>query len=268
MDLAVAFHADIEPPPTAPIAKPFLTASWRDFLMLSYEVEPRIFDPYIPPGTELDDWRGRHFVSLVGFRFCDARLFGVRIPWHQAFAEVNLRFYVRRRVSGTWRRGVVFIRELAAKRAVAAVAKWFFGERFQYVPLKCRVDRTLHHSNNAAADELHAPQHIEYTWRDSGSEFLVAADILDTARRPEPDSLAEFVVEHYWAYNAARRSGTNEFRVIHPPWQIAPADGALTGDAYRQYGPRFAPFLRGHPAAAFWADGSAVRVYKGRRINR
>ena len=193
---------------------------------------------------------GPLFVSLVGFRFCDARLFGVRIPWHQHFAEVNLRFYVRRRVDGAWRRGVVFLRELAAKRAVAAVAKWFYGERFRRVPLQCRVDRP-------AADSRDAPRRIEYAWRDRGRDYLLAGDVLDAPQTPEPDSLAEFVVEHYWAYTAARRGGANEYLVTHPPWRIAPADGVFTGDAYRQYGPRFAPFLRGEPASAFWADGSA-----------
>jgi uncharacterized protein len=256
MELAVDVPVRIEPPPTAPDAKAFLTASWRDFLMLSYEIEPRVLDAYIPPGTELDQWQGRCFVSLVGFRFDDARLFGVRIPWHQHFAEVNLRFYARRRVAGAWRRGVVFLRELAAKRAVTAVAKWFYGERFRYVPLQCRVE---------GQSRGNAPRRIEYAWRDRGGDFLLAGEVLDAPQMPEPGSLEEFVVEHYWAYNAARRGGATEYLVTHPPWRIATADGAFTGDAYRQYGPRFAPFLRGEPASAFWADGSGVEVFRGSR---
>jgi uncharacterized protein YqjF (DUF2071 family) len=55
-------------------------------------------------------------VSVVGFRFLDTRVLGVRVPWHSHFDEVNLRFYVRRRLpDGELRRGVVFVRELVPR---------------------------------------------------------------------------------------------------------------------------------------------------------
>jgi uncharacterized protein YqjF (DUF2071 family) len=47
----------------------FLSAEWRDLVMLNYEVSPRLLHPYVPRGTELDSFEGKTFVSLVGFRF-------------------------------------------------------------------------------------------------------------------------------------------------------------------------------------------------------
>lgn len=260
----------IEPMPVAsPGSRPFLTAAWRDFLMLSYEIEPAVLRPFIPHGTELDEWHGRAFISLVGFRFCEARLFGIRIPGHQEFAEVNLRFYVRRQVENRWRRGVVFLRELAGKRCVAMVARWFYGERFRRVAMGCTHDRAAHLSAGAIAglgDALPAPDNIAFTWRDRGRDYRLAGATLGPPRVPPVDSLAEFIADHYWAYTATPRGAVYEYLVPHPPWRVAESAGEFTGDAYRQYGPRFAPYLAGVPVNAFWASGSRVSVFRGTRL--
>ena len=107
----------------------FLTAEWRYLAMLNYAVDPQVLLPRVPAGTELDFFDGQTFVSLVGFLFRDTRVLGLRIPGHQTFEEVNLRFYVRRgangrTVDGEVRRGVVFVREIVPRWAIAAVARW------------------------------------------------------------------------------------------------------------------------------------------------
>lgn len=81
----------------------FLTAEWRHLAMLNFEIDPAAVRPLVPAGTELDDWRGRTFVSLVGFMFLNTRVLGVGVPRHRDFEEVNLRFYVRRPGSSTAR---------------------------------------------------------------------------------------------------------------------------------------------------------------------
>ena len=107
---------------------PFLTAEWRSLAMLNYVVDPALLAPMVPRGTELDSFDGRTYMSLVGFRFERTRVRGIWIPLHSDFDEVNLRFYVRRRVSGEIRRGVVFIREVVPRWAIAAVARAVYGE--------------------------------------------------------------------------------------------------------------------------------------------
>src|SRR5689334_2274538 len=103
--------------------RPFLRAEWRDLVMLNYESPAGLLDPLVPAGVELDRWRGTLYVSVVGFLFRDTRVLGIPIPFHRTFEEVNLRFYVRRELDGDVRRGVVFVRELVPRRAIATVAR-------------------------------------------------------------------------------------------------------------------------------------------------
>ena len=58
-----------------------------------------------------------------------------------------------------------------------------------------------------------------------------------------------------------------EYLVAHRPWKVSPATAVeFNCDVAALYGRQFAPFLRGDPASAFWADGSAIRVYPGRLL--
>tara|TARA_R110000765_G_scaffold255303_1_gene356043 strand:+ start:861 stop:1103 length:243 start_codon:yes stop_codon:yes gene_type:complete len=74
----------------------FLKAEWRKLAFANYEVDPSILATYVPPGTELDLYLGKCFVSLIGFLFLNTKIVGIRIPFHGKVEEVNLRFYIRR----------------------------------------------------------------------------------------------------------------------------------------------------------------------------
>ena len=103
--------------------------------MFNYSVDSALLQPFCPSGTELDSFEGQTYVSLVGFQFNDTRVAGFAIPFHRSFEEVNLRFYVRR----SEKRGVVFIRELVPKLAIAATARLFYGEKYSRVPMAHRI---------------------------------------------------------------------------------------------------------------------------------
>ena len=120
---------------------PFLTAEWRALLMVNYAIEPAVLAPHLPRGLELDLWQGEALVSMVGFLFLQTRVLGVPVPFHQNFAEVNLRFYVRRQTPGGWQRGVVFIREIVPHFAIAAVARAAYNEPYIALPMRHRVPR-------------------------------------------------------------------------------------------------------------------------------
>src|SRR4051794_16969630 len=108
----------------------FLTADWRSLAMLNYEVEPAVLRKLVPPGTEHDSFDGCIYVTMVGFLFLQTRVLGVPIPGHLNFEEVNLRFYVRRRAGEEWRRGVVFVKEIVPRYAIAAVARGIYNENY------------------------------------------------------------------------------------------------------------------------------------------
>ena len=70
----------------------FLTAEWRHLVLLNYAVERTLLEPLVPPCLELDEFEGSTYVSVVGFLFLRARVFGIAFPFHRNFEEVNLRF--------------------------------------------------------------------------------------------------------------------------------------------------------------------------------
>ena len=120
----------------------FLTAEWRHLAMLNYEADPKLLAPFVPSGTELDLWNGKNFVSVVGFLFQKTRVLGIPVPFHRNFEEVNLRFYVRRKAPDGWRRGVVFIKELVPRRAIAWTARTFYNEPYLALPMAHQIETT------------------------------------------------------------------------------------------------------------------------------
>jgi uncharacterized protein len=229
--------------------KRFLTANWRYLAMLNFVVDPTILTPLTPPGTELDFENGETFVSVVGFLFLDARLLGLPIPLHRDFEEVNLRFYVRRKSADTWRRGVVFVRELVPRRAIALVARACYRENYFAVPMKHDVE---HVDLNLS---------IEYSWR-RGRKWESLKMTATGEPQPIPGgSHAEFITEHYWGYTSFR-SGCGEYRVEHPRWKIwNVSDFELNADVATLYGEQFAGTLSQPPRSAFIADGSPITVH-------
>jgi uncharacterized protein YqjF (DUF2071 family) len=221
--------------------------------MLNYEVEPGLLQPRVPPGTELDSWHGRTFASVVAFRFLNTRLFGLAVPLHRDFDEVNLRFYVRRRAADGWRRGVVVVREFVPRLALAAVARLVYGEPYTAVPMRHSVETER--------------GHVRYEWLYEGQWCALETSFGGQARLPEEGSLEAFLVEHYWGYTSRRGGGSSEYRVEHPPWRLwAGASASLQCDVASLYGPEFVAPLSGSPATAFVADGSAVTVHRGVRV--
>lgn len=224
--------------------------------MLNYEIAERLLLPLVPAGVELDRWRGRAYVSVVGFRFVDTRVCGVAVPGHTRFEEVNLRFYVRREVGGELRRGVVFIHELVPRRAIALIARLKYNEPYRAV--------RMHHMIESVGDGRTAR---EYAWRAGREWARVRATTIGEARPLASGSEEEFITEHYWGYTRQRDGGTIEYRVEHPRWNVWQADSArLDGDVTPVYGPELAHALNGSPRSAFVADGSRVTVFAPERI--
>lgn len=108
--------------------------------MCSYEVDPALLLPRVLPGTELDLWHGKAYVSLVAFLFLNTRLLGIPIPFHRNFEEANLRFYVQRTERDVVKRGVVFIKEIVPRWAIAAVARLVYNENYISMPMSHRFE--------------------------------------------------------------------------------------------------------------------------------
>jgi hypothetical protein len=223
--------------------------------MLNYEVEPSLLRGYLPPGTVLDSFQGRTYVSLVGFRFCHTKLLGwFPVPFHANFDEINLRFYVRRK-EGDNRRGVVFIAEVVPRRAIAATARIVYGENYTYFPMRHRIE-TEGVSRTA-----------EYQWQLAHQWCGLSAQTVGLPAYPQERSLEQFITEHYWGYATRRSGGCVEYHVSHAPWQVwATVNAGFEGDASALYGGELATVLQRRPDCAFVADGSSVIVFRGNRV--
>lgn len=227
--------------------------------MLNYVVDPAIVAPLVPPGTEIDYENGETFVSVVGFLFLDTRILGMPIPLHRDFEEVNLRFYVRKKSADTWRRGVVFVRELVPKRAIALIARAFYGEPYLALPMKHDIEHV----------DLRVK--VEYSWRRGSKWEFIKMGATGEPQKIPAGSHAEFITEHYWGYTAVRarhaeanerrRTGCNEYRVEHPRWKVWNADTfEFRGDVAGLYGKQFVETLAAAPRSAFIAEGSPIQV--------
>jgi uncharacterized protein YqjF (DUF2071 family) len=212
--------------------------------------------PLVPAGTELDAWEGDAYVSLVGFQFRDVRVKGLAIPFHRHFPEVNLRFYVRYKDEGKWKRGVVFVREIVPLRAVTFVANNLFHERYITLPMHYHA-----HSSDAAGLE------VSYSWKYRGRWNQLSAKAAVPAWPLPEGGAEEYITEHFWGYAGGNGRFTGEYQVAHPRWDIYNVQQyAVDCDFGGLYGPVFAELRDRDPASVFLAEGSPVEVYNKRKI--
>jgi uncharacterized protein YqjF (DUF2071 family) len=202
----------------------FLTARWEDLIMANYEVDPSLLASRVPPGTELDFHEGKCFVSLVGFMFLDTRVMNFLIPFHVNFEEVNLRFYVRRETEDEVRRGVVFIKEIVPRLAIAQVARSLYGEPYECWKMSNDRDDTS----------------VGYSWEKSGCANTLKINRGRTQGVPADDSHGSFIIEHYWGYTKRGENRTDEYKVEHPKWELFEAeDVQIDVDFGATYGEEF-----------------------------
>jgi len=233
--------------------KRFLTARWEDLIMANFEVEPSLLEPHIPLGTELDLHEGKCFVSVVGFMFLDTRVKEFLIPFHVNFEEVNLRFYVRRETDGEVRRGVVFIKEIVPRAAIAAVARGKYGE-----PYECWK-----------MSNFRDGEHVRYSWEKRGVENTLSVARGKNLGVPDADSHGEFIIEHYWGYTKRGSNRSDEYKVEHPKWELFTAEHPhIDVDFGKTYGEKFDFLTNSEPYSVLLAKGSEIAVYKGMRVER
>jgi uncharacterized protein len=234
--------------------KTFLQAEWRKLAMANYSVDTKLLGNYLPPKTEIDLWNDVCYVSLVGFIFKDTKVKGLKIPFHTNFEEVNLRFYVRYKDNGEWKRGVVFVKEIVPKPALTFVANRVYKENYETMPMS--------HSWTTSDDNLT----VEYKWKKGRwNSMKVIAD--KKASLIKSDSEEEFITEHYWGYTKISNERTSEYGVEHPKWEVYQTkDYSIDVDFANIYGQEFDFLATEKPKSVFLAEGSEIKVKDGRQI--
>ncbi|MDQ3193711.1 MAG: DUF2071 domain-containing protein [Bacteroidota bacterium] len=239
--------------------KTFLTAEWRKLLIVNYKVDQNLLQEYLPYKTEFDLRNNICYVSLVGFMFLNTKIKGIHIPFHTNFEEINLRFYVKHKDDNTneWKRGVVFIKEIVPKPAVAIIANKIYKEKYECLKMK----HTWKTINNRFQISYAFKKNKKNKW----NEFSAVSENITDEIAPGGD--AEFIMEHYWGYTKVSKSKTSEYKVEHPRWNSYKIiDYNIQVDFGRCYGAKFSFLNSAMPVSVLLAEGSEIIVKMGKNI--
>ena len=233
----------------------FLKAEWRKLAIANYAIDPAVIQKYIPHKTELDLWNNTCYVSLVGFMFKNTKVLGLKVPFHIDFEEVNLRFYVKYFENNTWKRGVVFIKELVPKSALSFVANTLYDEHYQTVPMNHKwemIDENIK---------------VTYNWKYNNNEQKISILAENKLHEILPNSETEFITEHYWGYTKVNENKTFEYEVTHPKWQTYNVkEYDINVDFGLVYGADFAFLNNLKPNSVMLAEGSEITVENKKTI--
>ncbi|TDH28947.1 DUF2071 domain-containing protein [Segetibacter sp. 3557_3] len=231
--------------------KIFLTARWENLVMVNYQVQPELLQPFLPRFTELDTFEGKHLISLVGFMFRDTKVFGVKWPWHTHFEEVNLRFYVKHFDGQKWKRGVVFISEIVPSPIIAIMANKLYHEAYKAMPMK--------HGMELRQGLLS----LNYGWKYRNNWNTLEVSASASLNSIIKGSEEEFIFEHYWGYNRYDAATTVEYGVEHDVWQVQKiTNWRVNCDFAGLYGAQFKHLASAEPSSVLMAKGSPVIIRK------
>lgn len=228
------------------MAKSFLTARWHDLALITYALDPAILAPYLPAGCEADVVDGMARCSLVAFDFVQVRVRGIAWPFHTAFPEINLRFYVKR----DGRRGVTFLREFVPRRAIAVIANAVYNEPYSTAAMRSRKTVT--------GDAVR----IEHALRVRGKWQTIDVDAQGPPAVPGEDDPSTWLKEHRWGFGQTRGGRPLSYEVVHPTWAIyRNVRAELKFDFGHVYGDAWRFLNNATPVSTLLAAGSAVEVW-------
>jgi uncharacterized protein len=239
----------------------FLTAQWRDLVLVTYRVGADLVAPRLPAGLEPDRLPGDAadvaYLSLVAFRFVDTRVLGIPVPLHRDFPEVNLRVYARTTdPPGTpeaGRRGVFFIAEIVPRAMISTIANLVYHEHYRTMPLTVEARDT---------DDGHRELHCAI--EDGDRTHTLRA----RGRRPPietaTDGLEHFFKEHEWGFSTDGEGQRVTYRVAHPVWRVFPLSPSHLELSWRfgeLYGDPWQALDDLEPFHVAFAEGSEIAVY-------
>jgi uncharacterized protein len=229
--------------------KPFLSAEWTNLGVASFEIDKNILKKYLPPKTELNDWHGSYFMSLVGFMFSNPCFLGWKAPFYRIFEELNLRFYVKYKAGNAWKNGVVFIKEISPSKLIGLTARFLYHENFISLPMKHTISNTG------------TQQQTDYFWKINGKWNFFKLRTGNIPLGDNKDTIESFICNHYHGYTKASDKRSFGFEVKHIPWKIFPAiDFQIDLDAEAVYGNELASFFYRKPLTCFMMDGSYIEI--------
>ena len=225
----------------------FLSAEWKNLILLNYSVKDSDLKPYLPAGCELDYFENRAFVSLVAFQFLNTKVFGLKWPGFTHFFEVNLRFYVKFRDQ----RAVCFIREYVPSYVITGLAQMIYNEPYKRASISGTINKTQ--------EQVSAL----YQLTSGSASMLLDVTGENSPYLPSPSAMEHFFKEHEWGVGKSRTGKTLIYKVEHPHWEVYPIiDMKVEVNWEALYGSPFSFSNQQKPHSVVFAKGSKVKVFK------
>ncbi|WP_424494544.1 YqjF family protein [Salinimicrobium sp. GXAS 041] len=226
-----------------------LTAEWKNLVFANYTVPPQLIEKYLPAHTKPDFYNGKCYLSLVGFQFKNVKVANLKIPFNNDFEEINLRFYVKRFDGAKWRKGVIFISQIADKAALNTLANVLFQENYQKLVTKQHIS------------EDDTSINARYSWRFKDEWQHLEAKSGIVASPFQENSEEEFLMDRPWGYGKRNNEETNEYKVSHPDWPIFEVEEySVKVDFSLLFGPEFNILSSATPKSVILAEGSTVSM--------
>ncbi len=199
-----------------PQARWALFMRWHDLLFLHWPARAETIRPLIPRALELDLFDGWCWIAVVPFRMS-----GVRpryLPWPMAFAELNVRTYVKARGrSGVW----FFSLDAASRLAVRAAHR--LGLPYFDARMAARADGPTVHYRSARIHRQAPSAEFVASYRPTGPSYRAA-----------PDSLDHWLTERYCLFAALDPGRIVYGEIQHAPWLLQPAEAELQTNTMAQ----------------------------------
>lgn len=196
----------------------FMSQRWCDLLFAHWPVPVAALRRWVPERLEIETFDGTAWIAAVPFRMEAIRPRGLpALPWLSAFAELNVRTYVR---LGD-RPGVFFWSLDAANPiAVSLARRWFLLPYFRaHMSCESRGEGLVYSSRRVHPGAPEACFEGEYG--PAGEVFHAT-----------PGTLEHFLAERYCLYASSRSVGGAKdelyrAEIDHAPWPLQQADAKL-----------------------------------------
>jgi uncharacterized protein len=184
--------------------------TWEDLLFAHWRVELEALRTLVPPGLQVEAFKGSAWLGITPFRVDALRLRGLPpLPSVSSFLELNVRTYVTR----DDRPGIWFFSLDAASRLAVEAARRAY--RLPYYQARMHADRRgdaiRYESSRIGSPER--PYVFSGRYRPTGP-----------AATAQPGSLEHFLTERYCHY-AVHDGQLFRADIHHPPWPLEPAEG-------------------------------------------
>lgn len=241
--------------------QPLFTARWSAMVVMNFEIEASALAHYVPPYCEPELRQGSALVSLVGTWVENATVHGIRIPLHSSFERIQLRSYVRARLDHEWRRGVISLKEIVPRRAVAFSARALYRDDVNAMQMR--------HTLPKEPLDRAVGQSVSYGWRHNEIWSELRGVVAERAVVTAVGSESWFVSEHARNYAVDTDKFAMEYTVDHPRWPVAAIESSdLKLAEPRFFGDEFREALTASPRSAFFVVGSEVSIHSGEKLQR